>query len=300
MFCFRSKTQRSSIQPSTKPISIMNSQPQSTPSGSHHRRSYTSLTQVDSSKEVLETPKEQKKHRSRHSLHHHFPHPYRRVKESQQTSSTTILGSNQCKQLNERHENVPSHPNESRRPSLVVVSDGITDQLVLRDALPTQDVERERQLMQIRNKSVEFILSSKDIVKLIATSNSELRTTLQSLSELSMSTTRNLDDIYYSILEKSSTLQNTINSLQELSLLTKQLHHDFDDRADELKEVWQEQINSFGGFNAQKERIDDLDGRIKTSREKADKLSSRLQAARERIGVLEVQEGEWQATVNRK
>lgn len=123
---------------------------------------------------------------------------------------------------------------------------------------------------------------------------------LQSLSELSMSTTRNLDDIYYSILEKASTLQNTINSLQELSLLTKQLHHDFDGRADELKEVGQEQINSFGGFNAQKERIDGLDSRVKTSREKADKLSSRLQAAQERIRVLEVREGEWQTTVNRK
>lgn len=168
MFCFWSTTQHSPIQPSAKPIRTMNSQPRSTPPGSHHRRSYTSLTQVDGSKEVPEIPKEQKKHRSRHSLHHHFAHPYRRIKESQQTPSTTLLGSNQSKQLNERHENVPSVPNESRRPSLVAVGDGITDQLVLRDAVPPQDVERERQLMQIRNKSVEFILSSKGIVKLIA------------------------------------------------------------------------------------------------------------------------------------
>lgn len=115
-----------------------------------------------------------------------------------------------------------------------------------------------------------------------------------------MSTTRKLDDIYYSILEKASTLQNTISSLQELSSLTKQLHHDFDEQADELKEDLQDQINSFGGFNVQKERIDGLDGRVKKSREKADKLSSRLQAAQERIRVLEVREGEWQATVNRK
>jgi len=146
----------------------MNSQPQSTTLGSHHRRSYTSLTQVDGSKETPETSKEQKKHRSRHSLHHHFPHPYRRLKESQQTPSTTLLGINQSKQLNERNENNPSFPNESRRPSLVAAGDWMTDQLAFRDAVQAQDIERERQLMQIRNKSVEFILSSKDIVKLIA------------------------------------------------------------------------------------------------------------------------------------
>jgi uncharacterized coiled-coil DUF342 family protein len=176
----------------------------------------------------------------------------------------------------------------------------MTDQLALRDAVQAHGIERERQLMQIRNKSDEVILNFKNVIKLMVALNSDLRTTLQSLSELSMSTTRDLDDIYYSILDKASTLHNTINNLQELSLLTRQLHHDFDGHADELKEVWQEQINSFSGFNAQKEKIDGLDGRVKASREKADKLSSRLQAAQERIRVLEVREGEWQATVNRK
>lgn len=130
--------------------------------------------------------------------------------------------------------------------------------------------------------------------------DSELRNTLHSLSELSMSTTRKLDDIYYSILEKVSTLQNTIGSLQELSSLTKQLRHDFDDQSEGFKEDMQEQINGFGGFNIQKDRIDGLESRVKKSREEADRLSERLRTAQERIQVLEVREGEWQATVNRR
>jgi len=152
MFCFRSTGEYSPGRPAAKPIRIMNSQPQSTPPGSHHRRSYTSLTQADGSKEVTETPKDQKKHRSRHSLHHHFSHPYRRLKESQQPPSTTLLGINPSKQLNERHENAPPVPNESRRPSLIAAVDGMTDQPTLRDTVPPQDVERERQLIQIGNK----------------------------------------------------------------------------------------------------------------------------------------------------
>lgn len=115
-----------------------------------------------------------------------------------------------------------------------------------------------------------------------------------------MSTTRKLDDIYYSILEKASTLQSTISNLQDLSSLTKQLRHDFDDSAGNLKDDVQEQINGFGGFNVQKERIDGLEGRVERSREKADKLSERLRAAQERIGLLESREGEWQTTVNRR
>jgi len=155
--------------PSTKCIRTMNSQPQSIASDSHHRRSYTSLTQADGSKEVPEIPKEQKKHRSRHSLHHHFPHPYRRLKESQPASSSTYLGSNQSKPLNERHENGPPFANESRRRSVTVAGDGTANRLALRDVVQPQDIERERQLMQIRNRSDGFILNPKGIVKLIST-----------------------------------------------------------------------------------------------------------------------------------
>ena len=151
MFCLRSTGEYSPVRPSAKPIRIMNSQPQSTPPGSHHRRSYTSLTQAGGSREATETPKEQKKHRSRHSLHHHFS-PYRRLKESQQTPNTTLLGINQPKQLNERHENAPPVPNESRRPSLIAAVDRMTDPPTLRDTVPPHDVERERQRIQIGNK----------------------------------------------------------------------------------------------------------------------------------------------------
>jgi len=285
--------------PHSNIILPMSSHPLSVPSGPRPRRSYTSLPQYDGSKDASDSTKEHKKHRSRHSLHHHLPHPYRRLKDSQPSSNIAVLGSNSFRPLVEKHENVASTIEDIRPQSLVPV-DGATESAAAHDLAKPEDVERERQRTEVRNKLVGNGIDLTRAIKLMRLSNRELRTILQSLSELSMSTTRKLDDIYYSILEKVSILQSTVGSLQELSSLTRQLRHDFDDEAETLQDDMQEQINGFGGFNLQKSRIDSLESRIKGSREKADKLSERLQAAQERIHVLEVKEGEWQTTVNRR
>jgi predicted RNase H-like nuclease (RuvC/YqgF family) len=112
-----------------------------------------------------------------------------------------------------------------------------------------------------------------------------------------MDTTRRLDNVYYSILEKLSMLQSTIGSLRDLSNQTRDLGIWFDSDANQVKTEIQEQINIFGGFEKQNQRIESLEYRIKQSKERTDSLTQRLGAARERVGALENQEAEVQATI---
>jgi len=132
----------------------MSSHPLSVPSGSRRRRSYTSLPQYDGSKDASDSTREHKKHRSRHSLHHHLPHPYRRLKDSQPSSNAALLGSNPFKPLSEKHENPASTIEDSGPQSLLVPVDGAAESAARRDLARPEDVERERQRTEVRNKSV--------------------------------------------------------------------------------------------------------------------------------------------------
>ena len=129
--------------------------------------------------------------------------------------------------------------------------------------------------------------------------NSELRSHLHGLTELSMDTTRRLDDIYYSILERVSQLHSTIDNLQELSSLTRNLNRRFDQEAEELQRDLEDHMSTFGGFQVQKSRIGSLETRLQRSRDKSGRLNDRLEAARKKIAALGTREGEWQATVAR-
>lgn len=128
---------------------------------------------------------------------------------------------------------------------------------------------------------------------------SELRESLQALSDQSMKTTRQLDDVYYSILEKLSVLQSTISNLQDLSSMTKNLHTEFQSQTGTFEAEMREQIDAFGGFDNPKQRIGDLETRVKTSKEKADESSARLESARARVLALEAEEKEYQDMVSR-
>lgn len=129
---------------------------------------------------------------------------------------------------------------------------------------------------------------------------SELRSTLQTLSEDSMNATRQLDDVYYQLLEKISGLRLTIHNLQELSALTGQLHAHFGEDTEELKTELQKQVDAFGKFGAQKAEIEAMESRLKESRNKADSLSVRLDAARQRVSRLEESEKEYQDSISCK
>ncbi|KAF2675455.1 hypothetical protein BT63DRAFT_38238 [Microthyrium microscopicum] len=128
----------------------------------------------------------------------------------------------------------------------------------------------------------------------------EIRSVYQDMSHTSMESTRKLDDIYYNILERLSGLQSTIGSLHELSGHTKDLRHNFDKEAAEVKKDITEQVDSFGGFETQRSQINELQSRIGGSKSTTDKLTKRLEAARNRIQVLENQEAEVQASITLK
>ena len=111
----------------------------------------------------------------------------------------------------------------------------------------------------------------------------DLRTSLQTLSDASLQTSRRLDDTYYSLLERLAQCRQTINGLQELSNLTQELHHNFQNDTQELVEDIEGQFEGFGGFEAQQEQVGALEERLQKGREKADRLGERLDEARRRV-----------------
>jgi DNA repair ATPase RecN len=128
---------------------------------------------------------------------------------------------------------------------------------------------------------------------------SELRSSLQKLSDQSLRTSRQLDDTYYSILEKVSVLRQTIGSLQELSGRTKELHHQFEADTNELVDEVQGQLEGFSNFNAQEEQVGVLEERIKAGKDRAEYLTKRLDDARKRVEVRAKVEAEWEARTTR-
>jgi len=128
----------------------------------------------------------------------------------------------------------------------------------------------------------------------------ELRTSLQTLSEYSLTCTRRTDDTYYSVLEKLTVLRSTIGELQELSSFTKELHKDFQHDADELEEELNGQLDAFHDFEPQEQQVEVLEERVKAGREKARELNRRLGEARKRVEARERVEKEWEAKISRR
>lgn len=129
---------------------------------------------------------------------------------------------------------------------------------------------------------------------------SELRESLNTLSEIAHNSTRQLDTIYYSLLEKIGVLRSTIGSLQELSTVSNKLHHNFRDEVRQLEVDVRGQVDSFRGFNGQQERIEELDGRIKAGQDRVKGLSERLEECRKQAEAWEKREREWQARTSSK
>ncbi|KAF2426460.1 hypothetical protein EJ08DRAFT_371999 [Tothia fuscella] len=237
------------------------------------KRSYTTVPNSGPSHvsgDHLEPKKSSHRH---HHSHHHLPRRHGHGKESQLSRVQHIVS------LDSRsgHSDTSS-ANGSRRESLA--ESGRQDRLVAPAVVRPEDLARERQRIDVRNM--------------------ELRSTLQTLSENSLKTTRELDDVYYSILEKVSVLAHTISTLQELSSLTRQLHEGFQGDARELESDIKSQIDGFEGFEKQKDTIEGYEKRMQDSKAKINDLTERLERARSRVQRLEKREGEWQATVSRR
>ena len=129
---------------------------------------------------------------------------------------------------------------------------------------------------------------------------SALQRSLAELETFANSTTKQLDDSYYSVLAKLTSLQNTIAALRELAEASHQLNNSFTADADELVTDINSQLDAFGQFEDQQQRIESLQSRIHAGRDLIRSLSERVDAVSERIESWERADKEWQERTRRR
>ncbi|KAI1415965.1 hypothetical protein F5Y13DRAFT_140663 [Hypoxylon sp. FL1857] len=127
-----------------------------------------------------------------------------------------------------------------------------------------------------------------------------LRKSLMELSAASTTTTRRLDETYYAVLEKLSMLQSTVVALKELAGMSQELNENFKSESQALVNELEQQVDSFGQFDDQQKRIEELQGRIHAGREKVETLSKRVDIVRERIEGWERADLEWQERTRKR
>ncbi|KAK6954466.1 hypothetical protein Daesc_004433 [Daldinia eschscholtzii] len=134
----------------------------------------------------------------------------------------------------------------------------------------------------------------------VATSLAGLRKSLVELGDFSTTTTMRLDDTYYSVLERLGMLQNTIVSLKELTTMSQKLDESFRTESQGLVDELEQQAKSFGHFDDQQRRIEELQGRIHAGRDMVETLSKRVDVVRERIEGWERADLEWQEKTRKR
>lgn len=129
---------------------------------------------------------------------------------------------------------------------------------------------------------------------------SGLQRSLAELESFASATTKQLDDTYYSFLEKLSALQNTVAALKELSEQSRQLNSSFEAETDDVVTDINAQLDAFGQFKDQQQRIELLQSRIQSGRERIASLSERVDAVSERIERWERADWEWQEKTRKR
>ncbi|KAI9722726.1 MAG: hypothetical protein M1812_001657 [Candelaria pacifica] len=245
----------------------------------HLHRSYTDHPDISPPNRATTAPiADKRSHLRRHELRHRPHHKQKQVPQSavQSRPPDSPFGEVLGKKSSKSHGNTPAGSVlGSRRESLAVGGDD-----------GQEEREKERDVLREKEKARKR--------------NDELLTSLGSLSNTSISTTRRLDELYYSILEKLTAMHTTISSLQDLSTLTSHLQHDFQTQSEELESEVQGQIEGFRSFERRQDEIEELEGRVKTGREKVERLSGRLERVRGRVEGWERRESEWQKKTSRE
>ncbi|GAM37378.1 hypothetical protein TCE0_023f07252 [Talaromyces pinophilus] len=127
-----------------------------------------------------------------------------------------------------------------------------------------------------------------------------LRSKLAGIGTLATDITRRLDYTYYNLLERISTLHSTIHTFQELVDSSATLHENFQRDNSALESDIHKQLADFAKFDPQRQRIDELERRMKAGRSKMENLGERLDKVRREIEGWERREGEWQARVTQR
>ncbi|RYP74603.1 hypothetical protein DL771_002869 [Monosporascus sp. 5C6A] len=127
-----------------------------------------------------------------------------------------------------------------------------------------------------------------------------LRESLADLSSFSTATTKRLDNTYYVVLEKLGMLQSTITAFKELADDSQELSEVFKAEYREVAADIESQLDGFGQFDDQQQRIESLQGRVQASREKVRALSKRVDVVQERIEGWERADKAWQEKTRRR
>ncbi|KAK7952096.1 uncharacterized protein PG986_007824 [Apiospora aurea] len=127
-----------------------------------------------------------------------------------------------------------------------------------------------------------------------------LKKSLTDLNTFSNDTMRRLDDTYYAVLEKLSTLQSTLVAMKELACMSQEMNEVFKKDSLELVTEVETQLDSFGQFDEQEERIEALKGRILTGRQKVQSLSERMDRVHRRVENWERADKDWQERTRKR
>ncbi|KAK3722167.1 hypothetical protein LTR37_002600 [Vermiconidia calcicola] len=144
-----------------------------------------------------------------------------------------------------------------------------------------------------QDEPVQRVLRPEEVAKAKkenAKREEELRESLKGVEEVGMSSTRQLDDTYYAILEKASMLRSTVASLQRLADECRTAHASFEEDTTKLERDTKQNVESFGNFDHQEKRINELVDKLQQSRGRTNQLNDRLESARLRVEAYEKKE----------
>ena len=165
-------------------------------------------------------------------------------------------------------------PDASGRNSLSI-SGGLEPWKARKHPASSDDVVREKELNRRRDQA--------------------LRNALNELSDVAQESARRLDFTYYTILEKVGSLQASISEMQDLSTAANHALDEFQKNSQGIETEMVSQIEGFGTFQQQRERLKGLQDRIATGVVQADELNARLEHAQKRAEEWDREEDEWQA-----
>ncbi|KAK3300268.1 uncharacterized protein B0H64DRAFT_369536 [Chaetomium fimeti] len=222
-------------------------------------------------------------------LHRH--HSYRAAKETERDSRTpapqsaipVVQGSRSFEWSRSEGVTPNQTPSASRRTSLLYAS---ADEVMPATTKASKDNGVVNGLSKEQQKA--------------AARESGLQRSLAELESFTTSTTKQLDDTYYGVLEKLGSLQGTVMALKELCERSRQLNSNFGTEADDLVTDINAQLDTFGQFEDQQQRIESLQGRIQSRRELIRSLGERVNAVSARIEGWERADREWQEKTRKR
>ncbi|KAK8139736.1 hypothetical protein PG984_000859 [Apiospora sp. TS-2023a] len=223
--------------------------------------------------------------------HHHLPHlhqrrhPRDRSDRAPQSAAPTLQMPARASLDYPRSEGVTpyllSSAEQSRRASMLLQGNEDIGTLATAAA-----AVREKQLQVDRERA--------------ASRTAGLKKSLTDLNTFSTDTMRRLDDTYYAVLEKLSTLQSTLVAMKELACMSQETNEVFSKDAKDLVTEVEAQLDSFGQFDEQEERIEALKGRILTGRQKVQSLSERMDRVHARVENWEKADRDWQERTRKR